>query len=260
MLRFVIILFVFSYTLVSGQDNDYCIKREKTIRNLIGRNLTDLETQKYCRIDNKIAFWDSIISLPGFIEHNYPILRFEYLQGADDAVITEALIDFDQVRLFQGPQGKLVGEPEFQKLLKVFNIPKEYNKGQISLEEVQRRLMNNYIYDQINMGTNNFVNTVFAYLVGRTPTISELENGIAICEKYTGKQLFFQVGNNREDLLEILTSNDNYFEYQTKFWMEKIYFKEPNQKLIYEILNNVKNQLEDINLRNIILVILSSEV
>lgn len=243
--------------MVNSQDNDYCVKREKTIRNLIGRSLTEFETQKYCKIDDKIAFWDSIISLPSFIEHNYPILRFEYLQGADDAVITEALIDFEQVRLFQGEQGKLFGEPEFQKLLKVFNIPKEYKNGEINLEEVQIRLMNNYIYDQINMGTNNFVNTVFAYMLGRTPTKSELESGIAICENHTNKQLFFQEGNSREDLLRILTSNDNYYEYQTKFWMEKIYFKEPNQKQTYEILNSVKNQLKEIELKNIILIILS---
>lgn len=253
-----LISFLFFFQILLGQiDIVQNARIDKVSRNIMGRTLNEDELKTYIKLEKRDSFWLSILNSDDFIDHNYRILRFEYLQGVDDEELLEALIDFEQIRLFQGQQGRAFGEPEFQKLYNIYQIPKDYLNSNMDIEEVQIRLINNYLYDQINMGVNNFVNTAFAYLLGRTPTQSELRRGIAMCENES-ENLFFKNGNSREDFLNILTQNDNYLEYQVRFWTEKIFFNEPSQKEINQILDKTLQRDKELNLKNVLVTIIQS--
>ena len=64
----------------------------------------------------------------------------------------------------------------------VLNIPKDYRLGLLTMDSMHVRLMDNLVYDQINMGTFNFVISAFDNLLYRYPTDAEYEAGYTMVE------------------------------------------------------------------------------
>lgn len=103
----------------------------------------------------------------------------------------------------------------------------EFVGGTISTAELQRRMCNNYLYDQINMGSANFVNYSFQNLINRNATISELANGITMVEG-NNSILFLQTGSSKVDFLNILTNSSSYYEAQVVFAYQRYLQRTPN--------------------------------
>jgi len=74
-------------------------------------------------------------------------------------------------------------------------------------------MCNNYIYDQINMGSANFVISTFQHLINRNPTNAEQVNGITMIEG-NNSIIFLEIGESKSDYLNILTNASNYYEAQ----------------------------------------------
>ncbi|MBL0102548.1 MAG: hypothetical protein IPP51_01480 [Bacteroidetes bacterium] len=88
-------------------------------------------------------------------------------------------------------------------------------------------MCNNYLYDQINMGSANFVNYSFQNLINRNATISELANGITMVEG-NNSILFLQTGSSKVDFLNILTNSSSYYEAQVVFAYQRYLQRTPN--------------------------------
>jgi len=195
-------------------------------------------------------FLDVILAHPSFIDHNYRLLRFELLQGASDDDLFTILMDMDQVRLFQ-EESREFGEFEFNRLLKIHNIPNDYKANLIDLSDVQSRLLDNFMYDQLNMGVDNFLYSSFQYLLGRKPTRSEFDEAKKMCEDQQAN-LFFQAGRSKADYLNILTSNDNYFEFQVSYWYERLFFNKPDISTVNQIMLRCNDTADGNTVENII--------
>lgn len=182
-------------------------------------------------LDRALAENDMSVALrcPAFIDRVMAQFRSEYLQGGRSEDIVVALIDFEQVRLFQPEPARSFGQAEYERLLAVQNARSGFLTAEISLTEVQRRFLDNYIFDQINMGCTNFVNVSFLYLLGRQPTRHELAAGMTMCQGDTAT-LFFQVAAGRRGLLETLTNNSNYLEHQLRTWHEFLFFRPASEE------------------------------
>jgi len=200
---------------------------------------------------------------PEFIANTYSLLRFEILQGANEDMIFSYLIDFDQVRLFQDGESKAYGQNEYDRLLKLHKVPSEYQESKLEIRDVQKRLLDNYLYDQLNAGVNNFIYSSFQYMIGRQPTLSELNQGKLMCslnnEPTSGQvpNLFFRHGTTRQDFLDILTSNDNYLEFQIAYWYERLLFQKPDIRTIDQLMKKVTSADQDRIIENIILQVLT---
>ncbi len=97
----------------------------------------------------------------------------------------------------------------------------------ISFSEAHKRLINNKFYDDLNMGSQNFVISSFQHFFDRYPTTAELQEGVKMVDKFNGI-LFFQQGNTKDAYLQIFFNCDNYYEGQVKELYLKYLFRNPN--------------------------------
>jgi hypothetical protein len=121
-------------------------------------------------------------------------------------------------------------------------------------EEMELAACNTYIYDDINMGTENFVVSVFQSLLNRYPTNQELESGK---DMVNGRPsvLFLQQGSTKNDFLSIFFSARSYYEGQVTLLFQENIFRMPNTSELMEYTNFY---IEKKNYETLLLEILSS--
>ncbi|NNE54552.1 MAG: hypothetical protein HKN32_00930 [Flavobacteriales bacterium] len=101
---------------------------------------------------------------------------------------------------------------EAEKIELILDSREEYRASEITIDEMYRRMMNNSVYDQINMNTFNFVNASFDDLYFRFPTTAEFESAFVIIENNEPEVIFGQIASNKSEYLNILTTTAEYKE------------------------------------------------
>ena len=106
------------------------------------------------------------------------------------------------------------------------DIIPELISGTISFNDVHKRCVFNPFYDQINMGTENFVVSMFQNFFYRYPTTSEL---LTSSDMVNGNQeiLFFKIGQSKEDFINYFLESDEYHEGQIRLAFLRFIFREP---------------------------------
>jgi len=102
-------------------------------------------------------------------------------------------------------------EPELDDLLNLQSGAMDWKNGEIGIESYLARLVHNGIYDNVNMGTENFVLATFENLFFRKPTEYELLQGIYMVDGGSAF-LFLQDGNSKRDFVEIATHSAPFYE------------------------------------------------
>jgi hypothetical protein len=173
------------------------------------------------------AFADYLFSLQDYSSHVYEENRFALLRTTDSAEVAFQIVLLnnlllDSTYLFYWP----VIQYETARLQLLLDARPAFLAGTIDIAEVQRRMVNNYFYDQINMGSQNFVLAVFQQLVNRQPTQSELASGVAMVDG-ANSILFLQSGSSKSDFLDIVLNSDNYLEGQVVQLFSKYLLRPP---------------------------------
>lgn len=142
----------------------------------------------------------------------HDLAKIRFLEGiADEELRGQASINRSDA-ISDSLSGNMVGyEVNMGKYLKMVNILNSrsyYQTGQIDLYSVYASMVDNSIYDIINMNTFNFVNACFDDLFFRFPTNSEFQLGFAMVEDNAPGSLFGQSGQNRADFVRILTQSN----------------------------------------------------
>jgi len=100
---------------------------------------------------------------------------------------------------------------EVLKMTQVRDASNAYHSGIISLNEYKRRMANNYLYDQINMGVTNFVIACFENYLKRLPTDLELSNSETMSNGQSAR-VFMRDGSSKNDFLNIITTISGFYE------------------------------------------------
>lgn len=100
---------------------------------------------------------------------------------------------------------------EIVKLTNANNAAYNLEQGNISLNQYYGYLIYNYIYDQINMGSLNFVLAGFEGLLKRLPTDAEETAAVSMVDGISA-HLFLQDGNSKGDFVNIVTHTDGFYE------------------------------------------------
>lgn len=98
------------------------------------------------------------------------------------------------------------------KLKAIISIENNYQNGVIDIGEVFGILLDNSLYDFINMNTFNFVNASFDNLYYRLPTIAEFKVGYDMIEFNIAGTILGQTGEHKGDYIDILTSTREFYE------------------------------------------------
>ncbi len=163
-------------------------------------------------MQSRTDFLQLVFSSPDYPWRQFNKNRVELLNNIDTADITNQLFVFN---FFLGDSTYQnvwpVLQYETDRLEKLRSASYEYASGLISIRELQSRMIDNYFYDQINMGADNFVISSFQHFLDRNPTLDEQSNSVSMING-SNAVLFLQAGSSKEDFLSILFNSDDYFE------------------------------------------------
>lgn len=182
--------------------------------------------------DSRRDFIQGLTSATEFDQRVFAVGRALYLNSADTTDIREQrdlfnlLLASPQYQAFW-PQLTL----ERDRLNGVLAIPADFAANNLSIIEMHKRLIYNYFYDQINMGTQNFVVSMFQNFLFRYPSTEELSNGEAMVDGFIST-IFLQNGRNKEDFINIFFNTGDYFEGQVRDVHLRLLFREPSTQEI----------------------------
>ena len=213
---------------------------------LLGRPLTNLEllslqeTVDSSKTINKRTIVERIIGMSGFQLFVDDIFRSEYLQGALFDQIESSQLDFDLLRVIheQSDEYELY-QLEYNRLDTLRKLILSLETERVNLKMLQKAYLNNYIYDKINMGDDNFISSTFQYILLRKPTGYELNEGKKMYHNSACGVLLLNRGCNIDDYLNILLNSDHYLESQIRFWYQRLRHKEIDMKRLNRLLESV---------------------
>lgn len=173
------------------------------------------------------SFVNAIFSSPDYLPRLYDQNRIDLLNNVDTSEYTHWISLFtlflqDSSYLFQWP----LLQYELDRMILLRDAYPQFISGAIDVRELHRRMCNNYLYDQINMGSANFVISTFQNLIDRNPTAAEQQSGVSMVEG-NNAVIFLQAGASRNDYLQIITGAHNYFEAQVVFLYRKYLQRDP---------------------------------
>ncbi|MEO1449761.1 MAG: hypothetical protein AAFV07_09525 [Bacteroidota bacterium] len=208
----------------------------KSYISLLGRKPTEVEFSTglstlnlgQTNVDSRKAVLRSIVDQPEFGIRMFDVALLEILNGVDTAEIRQQ-IDIFYLLLTQPeyqPFREFI-EIEIAELEALMGAQAELVQGNINRAELHRRCINNGVYDEINMGTQNFILATFEYFLGRYPTEAEEEAAIQMVDGFN-TVLFGTSGTGKEGFLHVFFDSDDYFEGQVRDVYQDFLFRAPS--------------------------------
>lgn len=216
----------------------------RTYISLIGRKPSDQEFQEGLNIlnannasvQNRNDFLDLVMAKTEYFDRLYNLARADLLNNVDTSTFTFFINLFEQELTTEtNPLIISIIQQELARLQLVRAIPSGLKNGSVSIPEMHRRCLNNNVYDEINMGTENFVVSAFQNLLSRTPTsadgitTNELESSKMMVDGFQAI-LFLKVGDSKDDFLDILLGSNDYFESQVVAQYNRFLFRVPTSE------------------------------
>ncbi|MEM7367935.1 MAG: hypothetical protein AAF587_04995 [Bacteroidota bacterium] len=202
--------------------------------------------------EDRKALVADILDQREFSQRTFDIARVEILNNLDTADITENIFIFNLLK--EDPQyADFIDLIDFEigRLVALKRSPEDLESGQISRIDMHRRCVDNSFYDEINMGTQNFVLAMFEYFLDRYPTEAEEQNAILMIDGFNSV-LFGVEGKSKEDYLDIFFGSDDYFEGQVVDIYQDFMFRSPHSlemstaTIDYQQSRNYRSLLTDI--------------
>ncbi|MBK8846455.1 MAG: hypothetical protein IPO27_07910 [Bacteroidetes bacterium] len=185
-------------------------------------------------------FLQDVIKLPDYLTHTYTVFLAELLNNQDTTDISLMISVFGILlndttyapfwSIIQEEQNRLI---DFQK----FN--NEWAVGNKRVDELHRMMVDNYFYDQINMGSLNYVISVFQHFLLRNPSNSEETSCVTMIDGQSAL-LFGQLGKSKKDFNDIFFNSDDYFEGQVRKYFLRYYFREPDNAEMIKYTKDLK--------------------
>ncbi len=177
--------------------------------------------------DSREDFLSQLLNTVEFRVNNYKIARAELLNNLDTADISQEIYVLEL--LLTQPQYALFYDLltyEKNRLVELKALYSEVINGTITLENMWRKCVNNKFYDDINMGSENFVVSNFQYFLLRYPTDTELAEGKKMVDGFQGVVLL-QLGYNKQDFIDIVFNSTDFLEGRVRYLFRKHLFREP---------------------------------
>ncbi len=220
----------------------------KAYINLIGREpqpaekssaLTLLRQDNFSTESRK-AFITTLFSKTEYLSNQYNVANNEYLRNLDSADIQGQLNLFNYF-LTQPQYAPFYDyiRPEIYRLDTLKMIMPRMRAGTLDYKGMLLCMANNYFYDQINMGSENFVVSTYQNFLYRYPSFSELDAGKKMVDG-TLSTVFLVQGKSKYDYIHIFFNTDDYYEGQVRFIFKKYLFREPTSAEIYLYSNIYK--------------------
>lgn len=206
------------------KDNNY----EPVIRDSLIDRLHFDDTYRSGDSSYKFAYYNRL----------YELFKVKMLEGASDADIQRErnMIYGNLVRdsIAGDWYSAAVNLEKVRKLDAVLEIDEDYYNGDIEIKDAFARMLDNAVYDRINMNTFNFVNASFNDLFDRFPTQMEFDKAYDIIEYNKASTVFGQSASNKSEYIEILVNSKEFYEGMIRWAYGTLMAREPATKELEE--------------------------
>lgn len=177
---------------------------------------------------SRITFLNQVFAAPDYNSHIYDVARADLLNSLDTGEISMWIQIFTDG--LNEPLDSLYWDTyqeNIDKLTAMQNIVSDLSNSSINIIDVHKRCVDNLFYDEINMGSENFVVSIFQNFLNRYPTISELDNAVNMVD---GDQsiFFLTVGSSKDDFVNIFFSSNSYFEGLVVNLYQRFLYRQPS--------------------------------
>ncbi|MGB2364622.1 MAG: hypothetical protein ACPH75_06610, partial [Flavobacteriales bacterium] len=140
-------------------------------RNLLGDEVTQ---------ESRELLVESVQAKEEYYDNMFNIIRQDLINGVDTNQIREDYIDGFEDILENSDDPFEIQEIEegLVKLYLLYNSTDDLKSNDATITEIQARCVDNFIYDEINMGSFNYVVSIYQNFLHRYPTEYEIENGV----------------------------------------------------------------------------------
>ncbi len=203
---------------------------------LTGRKADNVEFSEALTILSENAFEDdrrnlisNIIALPEYKSRLYEKACNDFLNGVDTPTINNDFLIYTSLLATADALTREFLLYELERLQALKDIPKGLLNDDLSIIDVHKRIVNNAYYDDINMGTENFVVASFNNFMFRYPTQVELAQSSSMVDGFSGI-LFFRNGTGKADFIDIFFNSSGYFEGLVRTLYKESLFREPTSE------------------------------
>ena len=176
-----------------------------------------------------------------------------YLDGADTADIRQ---DRDYYQNRANNANNQSSQTYYQgladRMSELYMVPFWLGWGTASYDDVQQIIVDNSIYDEINMGTENFCVSLFQNYFLRYPTLVELVEAKTMVNGKAG-MLFGINGDSKSDLLDIFFSQNEYRQGVIQGLFQQYLLRNPNLYEANQTMQQLVNGMTFLQLQNQIL-------
>lgn len=180
-----------------------------------------------------------------YFQRFYELMKIRLIEGASDAYISGEigiLYNGYIVDSLNGDTAAMArGRAEMDKYQRILDCQLQLRYGEITIDTVCQRLINNNIYDFINMNSFNFINATFDNLFYRYPTTSEFDRAYAMVDASTAASLFGITGASKTEYIDILIRQRELYEGLIIWCYQTLMAREPNTSEVYSLLQPFVN-------------------
>ena len=157
---------------------------------------------------------DSLLNTTAYYERYFVQTSSNLLEGISKDLIDEEILTQQFIADFYYQNGDTafgqIVDYQVALLINLRNADADYQTGAISINQFYSRFIFNGIYDEINMGSENFVVACFENLFKRNPSVNELASGVGMVDAQPSI-LFLQSGDSKLDFVNIVTTTDEFY-------------------------------------------------
>ncbi len=195
-----------------------------------------------------------------YYQRIYDLTKARMIEGASEQEISQpigiAQFALTSARLLGDSIGVFSAMETIDRCKKVLDSRRAYQLGKIGIAEIYMAMLDNPIYDVINMNSFNFVNASFDDMFYRFPTRDEFDIGFNIIEFAKGGSLFGGYADNKKSYCRMLVNSREFYEGLIKWSYLSLIGRHPNTQ---ETVNLMKDFYQTKNLQKVQLLILSTD-
>ena len=207
---------------------------------LLRKNNLDIKTRESIayKLQNDTAFRDGDLSYKIAYYHRfYELCKGRVLESATLGEMEEEYSLAYNNYLGDSAIGDTAGM-QFQKeiIRKIIAIERgeeDYRTGKIDFVKLYAQMIDNAVYDKINMNAFNFVNATFDNLFFRFPTKQEFTAGYTMVEYNRSAVLFGGSGQNKGDYIKILSNSTEFYQGMVVWVYKTLMNREPSSMETY---------------------------
>lgn len=175
----------------------------------------------------------------------YEVVKARMIEGVENSFLTEDrgnYVNNMNTAIANGDSAEAAyWKDQVYEIDAVLSIPQNYMKDSIGIQEVFYRMIDNFVYDVINMNTFNYVNATFYDLFYRFPTQQEYEAAFNMIEHNVSGVIVGMSGTNRGEYMDIMTSSTQFYEGLIVWAYQSLLVREPTAAELQYHMNDFSN-------------------